>query len=798
MRNSKITNSLYLILVYLVLLLGISCSDPTLNNPFDPEVNTDFPAPTLISVDNFGLAKIQVKFSSDYEYFTKYQLERKTEQTGFLQIAIIPAEIIAFQAYVDSLINADSLYTYRIRGMADELPGPYSNTMSHTLSITPPVDILAYSPDDHRITIEWNMSKSREKQMREGYEFGTAIERKINNDDYAELIRLDSYLTTFTDSALSVNINYTYRLRTYLNQSHSSYCTPFTMQTQIVNTPSQLTAEPLSDQQIELSWQDNCAFETGYSIERKEDEGNFSVIGEVNENVTSYTDEGLLLYINYTYRVQAFTDYNVSEYSNEAGTSTFFPAPYNLTAEAVSDQNIVLEWEYSLPVDNKYIWITNSDKTYRKIEWDDNRFQQGFSIFRREEAGSFEEVGTTAADIFTFTDQDLLLGINYQYYVVAFTDLNISDGSNMVWEQTFFPAPDGLEAIAVNDQSIELSWQDNCAFETGYRIERKEDTGDFIVIGEVGENVTTYIDEGLTLSMNYTYRIQAFTIWNVSDYSNEEMITLIMPAPTNLTSDPLNDQEIILSWDDNSSFEEGFVIERSDNYGTFDEIVSLLENETEYTDQGLNFGSDYTYRVRAFSSQYYSDYSNESTTQTVFPPPVNLLSTLISDTSIQIDWDDNCSFEDGYFIERRDAGSSYVQIASVPPNNITYTDIDLDYGFEYTYRVQAFTSLNVSIYTNEATQLVEIAAPSDLVAAAGSISITLDWIDNSEIEENVEIERKITGEDFQLIATVNGNIETYEDTSVVTLTTYFYRVRAITLNNQSDYSNIANATIAGE
>ena len=111
--------SAYILLLTIVLLL--SCSDPKLDNPFDPEVNTDFPAPTLISVDNFGLAKIQVKFSSDYEYFTKYQLERKTEQTGFLQIAIIPAEIIAFQAYVDSLINADSLYTYRIRGMADWL-----------------------------------------------------------------------------------------------------------------------------------------------------------------------------------------------------------------------------------------------------------------------------------------------------------------------------------------------------------------------------------------------------------------------------------------------------------------------------------------------------------------------------------------------------------------------------------------------------------------------------------------------------------------------------------------------------
>ena len=605
MRNNKNRSPVFLYSRFLflsfsfILLSSIftSCSDRNPTNPYDPEVGAEFPAATLISVSNFGLAKIEVKFSSNYEYFTKYQLERSLlAASGYTLIDEIPAETIAYQTYIDSLINANTDYYYRIRGMVDELPGPYSNTMNYSLSITPPVNILAWSPNDHKIGMSWNMSMSTTKMKennRESYEFGTSIERRINTGSFEEIARLESSITGFTDSTLSVNTVYTYRLRTYLNQSYSIYSVESTLQTQIINTPTQLTAEPLSDQQIALSWQDNCYFETGYVIERKEINGEFSIIAEL------------------------------------------------------------------------------------------------------------------AADCTSHIDSDLLLG------------------------------------------------------------------------------------------MEYTYRIQAFTSWNVSDYSVEEVVTLIMQAPTNLTTDALNDQEVILTWDDNSSFEEGFIIERSDDNGNFVEIVSLLNDMTEYMDEGLDFGTEYTYRVRAFFSQYYSNFSNESTIQTIFPAPTNLISTLISDSSVQINWDDNCAFEEGYVIERRDAGSSFVQIASVQPDNLTFTDIDLLYGLEYTYRVLAYTSLNVSYYTNETNLLIEIIAPSELAAIAGSTSITLNWIDNSQIEENFEIERKITGEDFQLIAIVNNNIETFIDINVELLTTYFYRVRAVTLNNQSVYSNIANATITG-
>jgi hypothetical protein len=117
-------------------------------------------------------------------------------------------------------------------------------------------------------------------------------------------------------------------------------------------------------------------------------------------------------------------------------------------------------------------------------------------------------------------------------------------------------------------------------------------------------NVTEYTNTGLTLGTDYTYRVKAFTAANESDYATSSATSTSFPAPTNLTATPLNDSEIQLTWSDNCSFESGYRLERSDG-GSYAQIAELGENITEYTDTGLNYGTDYTYtyRVKAFTDE---------------------------------------------------------------------------------------------------------------------------------------------------------------------------------------------------
>ncbi|MGC2064564.1 MAG: S8 family serine peptidase [Thermodesulfovibrionales bacterium] len=98
--------------------------------------------------------------------------------------------------------------------------------------------------------------------------------------------------------------------------------------------------------------------------------------------------------------------------------------------------------------------------------------------------------------------------------------------------------PAGLTATAPLSSEITLSWGDNSG-EDKYVIEKKQPNGSFLVIGETGQNVTTFIDGGLAASTSYTYRIKAVSslpnppnreqIMVESDYSE---VTAATPAQT--------------------------------------------------------------------------------------------------------------------------------------------------------------------------------------------------------------------------------------------------------------------------
>src|SRR5262245_21906997 len=68
-----------------------------------------------------------------------------------------------------------------------------------------------------------------------------------------------------------------------------------------------------------------------------------------------------------------------------------------------------------------------------------------------------------------------------------------------------------------------------------------------------------------------------------------------------------------LTWNDNSTNESGFKIERkAGSGGTFSVIASVAANSTSYNDTGLVNGTTYCYRISAFNATQNSTYSNES------------------------------------------------------------------------------------------------------------------------------------------------------------------------------------------
>ncbi|HZI88020.1 MAG TPA: fibronectin type III domain-containing protein, partial [Pyrinomonadaceae bacterium] len=67
-----------------------------------------------------------------------------------------------------------------------------------------------------------------------------------------------------------------------------------------------------------------------------------------------------------------------------------------------------------------------------------------------------------------------------------------------------------------------LSWTDNSGNETGFRIERCQgnNCSDFAEIAQVGANISTYSNTGLSRNTRYRYRVRAFNSGGNSGYSN--------------------------------------------------------------------------------------------------------------------------------------------------------------------------------------------------------------------------------------------------------------------------------------
>ncbi len=86
-------------------------------------------------------------------------------------------------------------------------------------------------------------------------------------------------------------------------------------------------------------------------------------------------------------------------------------------------------------------------------------------------------------------------------------------------------------------------------------------------------------------------------------------------APSSLSGSAVSPHNISLSWRDNSNNEDGFKIERAlagkgKIIGTWSQIAITSANINNFLDTGLNAGTTYYYRVRAYNSYGNSAYSN--------------------------------------------------------------------------------------------------------------------------------------------------------------------------------------------
>ena len=118
----------------------------------------------------------------------------------------------------------------------------------------------------------------------------------------------------------------------------------------------------------------------------------------------------------------------------------------------------------------------------------------------------------------------------------------------------------------------------------------------------------------LNFSTTYYWKVKA------KNFSGEKLSALWyfttqgVPKPSSpfeLKYDWVGTNAVSLSWKENSSNEDGFVVERSQQGSSFSKVGTLTANARTYTDVNVSAGKSYTYRVYAFNGYGKSNPSNE-------------------------------------------------------------------------------------------------------------------------------------------------------------------------------------------
>jgi fibronectin type 3 domain-containing protein len=561
------------------------------------------------------------------------------------------------------------------------------------------------------------------------------------------------------------------------------------------NAPSNLTAttEASTPVRIRLNWQDNSTNETGFKIFRADwpylIQADWQLVGTVGANVTTWTDTTVVAGSTYLYRVRAYSTGGCESTPDIAcGCTVRPPAPTLWPPTAVSPTRIDLNWGCD------YSCLT------------------GFTIWRKTGlTGTYSQVATVGRTVpYSWSDTSVTAGNTYCYKVQALSNLGASPLSSEACAQTIGPTagPSNLAAKTETATRVYLAWKDNSTNESGFKIERKTGlTGAYSLVMTVGANVTTWSDTSVVAGKTYCYRVRAYVTSGLDSASSNEACasTAVPAAPSLLRARILTATVIGLTWQDNSTNENAFKIERKiGTTGTYSQIAAVRANATTWSDTTVSAGKVYFYRVRAYlSGAGDSAYSNEAIASTRIPAsPGNLRATTVTATRIDLIWTDRSSNETAFKIERKiGTTGTYGQIAAVGANATTWSDTTVSAGNVYCYRVRAYLSgAGNSAYSNEACASTAIpAAPTSLTAKTLTATrIDMAWKDNSTNETGFKIERKtgVSGA-YSQIALLAANLTTWADTTVSAGITYCYRVRAyLTGAGDSAYSNEACACTA--
>ncbi len=561
---------------------------------------------------------------------------------------------------------------------------------------------------------------------------------------------------------------------------------------------------PTSDGTVRFQWEDpdnqGATPLTGFVVQFQRDDDNDATDGWADATTVTIDSPTTLFYehknveggtdVMWEYQVQAVNSSGGGAWARASvPVPARAPSPPVLTATALSDTEILLEW--SKPIANG----SNIDG-YEVQMWDGDDFSNDNLL-----AGITDTSETTAFTV----SEDLTGGTEYFFIVRALTDTadeglwssggaavptDTTDAASVTTADGVPGAPTlALGTVSSGDDpnvpthnSITFTWErpaNGGSDTTSYEIRRwNSETSAWVAEATVPADADkeeadtaegrtySYADEGLLSSTRYYYIARAINSAGAGPWSDtlSGVTTGGNPDAPMLSAALEGTSAIKLSWNvpnNNGTAITGYELQRRDSdddaWGT--NLIDAGVIVTEYVDRSsatnlLVPGETYYYRVRAvpqsvsldddadttdegWSAEDRDDAASETIPGDVPGLPDSFAATVNSDTDTTIDvmWGapdvTGGSEITGYELRIWDTGSrQWVLEASPGKDDTTYADVGLDKGKTYYYILRAKNSQGNGPWTSYDSADTGDAAPDAPVLTAmatGIMEIRLTW-----------------------------------------------------------------------
>ncbi len=468
----------------------------------------ELPAPTGLSANVVSSTRIDLAWTDNATSETGYRVEQSSGLAGFTEIAQLAANTAAYSV---TGLTAGTGYSFRVRA-AGTTNSAYSNTVSATTAVAPVPDgwtgmdvgavALAGSEQISGESITVRASGADIEGTSDAFRF---VYRTISGDGAIEArvtsltrthpwakagVMIRQGLTTgAANSAVLLTAN---NGVTVQHRASSGGTTAITAGTKSATAPYWVRLVRTGNTVVASSSANGTTWTT-HSTQTVA----LGATVQLGVAVTSHNNSSLA--------TATFESVRITGAGGGGGTPEVPAAPSSLMATAASASRIDLAWT------------------------DNASSEEGFGIERSNDGTTFTQIATVPANATTYANTGLTASTAYSYRVRALSNAGNSGYSNVAAATTpaagVLAAPSNLIATATSGTQIELSWNDNSADETGFKIERASGLTTFAEIATVAANVRTYTNSGLTAGTGYSYRVRASGTAGDSAFSNVATVT---------------------------------------------------------------------------------------------------------------------------------------------------------------------------------------------------------------------------------------------------------------------------------